>query len=252
MNKGLAVEAAQSTMSEDGLGTSPPGSTRNGHPAGMLLIAAGVLALAGNLLHPRFDGDDVTVYRQIAHSTRYPAADVVLLMAFLFLTAGLATLITGLVTRSGRPRPILAELARLAIIVGGTLAIAQTTVELTGLRQQARTFAQAPVTNNADAFWATNSLDSLNNALSATWTLILIGVAPVLIVLSCRRLAAKYPLPLAVVGVVGGIVCGGVAVYNLLSSENSNADIPFLIGSLLVTAWVLVTGWWATTPASPE
>jgi hypothetical protein len=250
MNKGLAVEAAQSTMSEDGADTSPPSSTQIGRPAGMLLVAAGVLALAGNLLHPRFDGNDVTVYRQIAHSTRYAAADVILLAAFLLLTAGLATLATGLVSRSGRARPVLAELARLAVVVGGTLAIAQTTVELTGLRQQARTFTEAPVTNNADAFWATNSLDTLNNALGASWTLILIGVAPVLVILACRRLVTNYPLLLAIVGLVGGVTCAGVAIYNLVSSESSNADIPFLVGSLLVTAWVMVTGWWATTTVS--
>src|SRR5437763_7625590 len=57
--------------------------------AGATAIVGGVVALVGNALAPRFNDDDVVVYRKIAHSTRFTVADVIVLLAVLLITAAL-------------------------------------------------------------------------------------------------------------------------------------------------------------------
>lgn len=209
---------------------------------GPLLIAAGVLALVGNLLHPRYDGQGVDVYPQIADSSSYVAADLLLLAAFLVLTAGL----TGLVHRL-REAATLARLGYLAVVVGGTIAVAQDGVELFAFRNQAHDFAVTTFGSSdfSGSFWSTNALDGLNGALFATWTVVLLGLAPILISLTLLATRA-YPSWLAVLGIVGGALCLGVGVFNLLHEHQGASQTPFLIGSLLVTVWVVAGGVVAT------
>jgi Domain of unknown function (DUF4386) len=204
---------------------------------GGILVAASVLALAGNLLHPRWSDDTVTQYRQMGASTLLPVADVILLVAFLLLTAGLVALVDDLRTH----RQVL-KFARLGASVGGTIAIIQTGVELYAFRQAAREFRAAPKTNNAYSFWSTNAIDGMSSALFATWTVVLLGLVPLLIAGGVWT-ARSLPRWLGVVGIVGGVLCVGVGLFDLLHQDQGDANIPFVIGSVLVTVWIFGCGW---------
>ena len=203
-----------------------------------LAVVGGVVALVGNLLAPRFNDDDVVVYRKIADSGRFTVSGVVILLAVLLVTAAFVGISRAwLGTRAGE----LASYGRLAAVVGGTLAILQAGVALYGYKQQAQAFADANTTNVVSAFWATNAVDHVNSALFATWTIVFLGLAPAL--LGAAQLRERMPAGrLGVAGIVGGAVCVIVGVGSLLTSDQSTYDVPFLIGSLLVTFWLIGTG----------
>jgi hypothetical protein len=201
-------------------------------------ISGGVVALVGNGLAPRFNDDDPVVYREIAHSTRYTAAGVIVLVAVLLVTAALVGIARSL---RGTAANELAHYGRLAAVIGGALAVLQTGVELYGYKQQAQAFAGANPQNVVSAFWATNALDHLSSAMFAVWTLVFLGLAPVLI--GAAQLRSRGPdTRIGYAAVLGGAVCTVVGVASLLHSDQSTFDVPFLIGSLLVTFWLIATG----------
>lgn len=201
--------------------------------------AGGILALIGNLLAPRYNGPDFENYRRMATSDRQTVAISLLLVALLLITAGLAAVAQSL-RGPNMSGPL--ESGRLAVLVGGTIAAAQFGVELYAYRQQARAFAGAPDGNVVPAFWATNSIDHLNAALFDVWTVVLLGVAPVLLGLAMRG-AQRYPSYVGLLGLVGGAVCLVVGFINLLKEDQSSTQWPFLAGSLIVTVWVLAAAY---------
>lgn len=201
-----------------------------------LAIGGGVVALVGNALAPRFNDNDVVVYHKVANSSRFAVAGVIVLVAVMLVTAAFVG-----ISRSDRlATSELAYYGRLAAVIGGSIAILQVGVELYGYRQQARAFAGADPSNVVSAFWATNALDHANTALFATWTITLLGVVPLL--LGTAQLRSAETGRLGVAGITGGIVCVGVGLGSLLTSDSSTYDVPFAIGSVIVTVWLLVTG----------
>lgn len=204
----------------------------------VLALTGGVVALVGNLLAPRFNGDDVQVYRKVADSTRFTVSDVIVLAAVLLVTAAFVG-----ISRPG-PRALSVELrslGRLATVAGGTIAVLETGVALYAYRQQAIAFADANSNNAVAAFWATNAIDHVMTAMFSVWTLLLLGLAPLLLGAAQLRDRSVSVL-IATLGVVGGLVCAVVGVAELLTDTPSDFDIPFLVGSLLVTLWLLATG----------
>ena len=205
---------------------------------GAVAVAGAVLALIGNLMHPRYDGPDVDTYRSIAASDRFRVADFILLAALILLIAGMTTFSRSL--RAGRGAAF-SEYGRLATLVGGTIAIAQFGVETYGLKQQAAAFAGAGDTDLQGAFWATNAVERLNTALFNTWTIVFLGLAPLLLGLAVLR-SRRYPAWLGVLAGVGGAVCLVVGCVNLARDDQTSTQTPFLVGSLLITAWILCAG----------
>jgi hypothetical protein len=221
------------------------GSTRRA-VAG-LAVAGGVVALVGNLLAPRFSGNDGDNYRTIADSTRFLVAGFIIQAAVIIVTAALVGFTR---TFRGTKHEELAYYGRLAVVIGGAIAILQTGTELYGYRQMAKSFAGADDRNIVSAFWATNALDHLNGAMFATWTIVLLGIAPMIIgaIQLRERVVASW---LGMTACVGGLVCAVVGIGLLVDSSQSDLDVPFLIGSLLVTLWVIATGvvmWREPTP----
>jgi hypothetical protein len=211
----------------------------------VLAMVGAVVAAVGNAIAPRINGDDVVVYHKIAGSTRFAAAGVIVLAATLIVTAAFV----GLTRRSSASGTEIALYARLAAVVGGAIAILQTGLELYGYRQQAKAFDGANAHNIVSAFWATNALDHISSALFATWTLVLLGVAPVLIGVMQRRTDSVARLGFA--AIVGGLVCCVVGIASLLTADQSTYDVAFGIGSAIVTVWLFVTGlvMWRRTDA---
>lgn len=218
-------------------GTSGPStSIRIG---GGFAIAGGVLALAGNALAPRFNQDqDVDVYEAVARSGRLVPANLILITAVVLVAAGLWTVATTM--RAGRG----AELARLgagAAVVGGSIAVVELSVETYAYRQLARSFLSADAADRRGAFWATASLDHLNAALFSTWTLVFLGLAPLLIAGAMARSRA-FAAWIVITGLVGGALCSAVAVVDLVREDQTSLAPLFVVGSVLVTAWVIAAG----------
>src|SRR5437899_1525494 len=88
--------------------------------AGVVAVTGAVAALVGNIIHPRFSGDDVDTYRSIATSSRFRTADVFIIVAFLLVTAAIVAFARiwgrGAATELG-------SYARTAAFVGGALAL---------------------------------------------------------------------------------------------------------------------------------
>ena len=199
----------------------------------------GVLALVGNLLAPRYNGLDFENYRRLGASDRQTLAISLLLVAILLVTAGLAAVAQSL-RSANLSGPV--ENGRLAVLLGGTIAVAQFAIELYAYRQQARAFSGAGPGNEVSAFWATNSVDHVNAALFDVWTIVLLGIAPLLLGIAMLGFG-RYPTYVALTGVAGGAVCICVGFVNLLKEDQSSTQWPFLIGSLLVTVWVLAAAY---------
>jgi hypothetical protein len=199
-----------------------------------LAIGGGIIALVGNVLAPRFNDNDIVVYHKVANSTRFAVAGVIVLVAAMLVTAALVG-----ISRTDRTSD-LAYYGRLASVIGGSIAILQAGLELYGYRQQARAFDGANSLNVVSAFWATNALDHASTALFATWTLTLLGVAPVLV--GAAQLRSGETGSLGAAGIGGGTVGVGVGLGSLLTSDTSTYDVPFAIGSVIVTIWLLTTG----------
>lgn len=203
------------------------------------MVSGALLALAGNLLHPRYGDDpDVVTYRKIAGSDRFRIADVVIVVAIVLVTAGLVS-----IARSWHEGTAgaLGHYGRLAALAGGTLALAQTGLETYGLKQQAAIFSSARPNDVVGAFWATNAIDHVNVALFATWTIVFLGIAPLLLG-GAQSVAERGDRRLGVLGIAGGAVCLVVGVVSLVKQDQGPMEIPFLVGSLLVTAWLLLAG----------
>ncbi|HEU5003495.1 MAG TPA: hypothetical protein VFW71_12065 [Actinomycetota bacterium] len=213
-------------------------------------VAGAVLALVGNLAHPRYTNmDDVERFRKIAHSGVLATADLITLAALACVTVGLVAVAESLGASGGLG---VGRVARIAALVGGAIGLLQIGVETSALIQAAKLFASAPQSNQVPAFWATSAVDHANSAMFDTWTIVLLGAAPVLLGLAMWA-AKTYPTWLAAIGVIGGLACLGVGVASLLLTDTDPTTIPFLIGSLLVTVFVFAAGalLWKRAPAAP-
>lgn len=202
-----------------------------------LAIGAAVLALIGNGLSPRMSGDDVPVYHQVANSTRFTVAAAIVLVALMLVTAAFVAL--GRPGTAGLIEPI-RHGAVAAALVGGTIALAQAALQLSAYRQQAKAFDGANSHNVVSAFWATNAIDHVSAALFALWTLVLLGVAPMLLGVAQMRERVAARLGIAAIG--GGAICLMVGIADLLVADQSSFDVPFAVGSAVVTLWLLATG----------
>jgi hypothetical protein len=207
---------------------------------GLMLTVGGALAIVANVMHPRYNGPDVDTYQRIAGSSTFLTADLTLTTAALLVTLGLV----GLADRAGPDRPF-AHAGRVTALVGGTIAVIQSGVELGGVRQQAITFTQATSTDHVVAFWATNALDGLSTALFALWTATLLGLTPLLLSRAVDRTEqpSSWARPLATLGTIGGLACLVIGVVDLVAHDSVNITVAFVIGSALVTLWILGTGW---------
>ena len=141
--------------------TVDDGRTGRSYLSGGLLVAGGVWALVGNVLHPRFDQQNqAAVYRAVhIQSDRLLFADLLLILATLLITAGLLELARAL---SRRHASALARIGGAAVAIGGGIAVVQYVVEAYGLRQGAHLFAIVDYRNQMGAFWATSAVDWIN------------------------------------------------------------------------------------------
>jgi hypothetical protein len=209
---------------------------------GAAAVVGGVLGLVGNLLHPRYGHvADVDIYSRIAVSDRFRIADFLIIIALLLTMAGFVAVARAL---SGGRGAMLARLGADAALVGGAIAIASIALDLYA-------FKQAAPADRVGAFWATNAIDKINTGALGAWTIVFLGVAPLLI--GAAALAARRgPAWVGLTGTVGGALCLVVGFIDLSRQDQTPTQIPFLVGSLLVTAWIITAGvglWRGASPA---
>ena len=211
-------------------------------------VVGAVPALAGNLIHPRAEDSDFETYQRFAHSSSLRSADLILIPALILLTVAVVGIARSL---EGDDLEVFARLGALFGVVGGTIAIAQFGLESYAYRLQAQTFEGARPADLRGAFWATNAVDHVNNALFMTWILVFLGIAPFVIGLGMAR-SARWPTWIGVLGGLGGAVCAVVAAILFVQTDAGSQDAAFLVGSLLVTAWFLCAGVWLLRSRAPE
>lgn len=207
---------------------------------GLAAVVGGVLALVGNVLHPRWtDMDDVERYRELADSGIWKVDHLLLVVALLLTTAGTVAIARSL---EGRDGDALAQYGRIATVVGGAISLAAIGLDAYAYRVAAENFVGAIPQDQVASFWAVNAIDHVSTALFNVFTLVLLGVAPLLIGLAAMR-SRRYPAWVAWAATVGGAVCFVVGLWGLGTTDQDMLVIPFLVGSLLVTLFILAAGW---------
>jgi Domain of unknown function (DUF4386) len=213
-------------------------------------VMGGILGVVGNLLHPRYrDISDVDMYRRIAGSGRFQAADLLIFVALLMTVVGFVAVAQALSAERGQG---LARLGGHAALVGGAIAIASISLDLYALKQSAEIFASAAANDRAGAFWATNAIDHINTGMFGAWTIVFLGAAPLLIGVAVV-LSRQWATWLGIGGVAGGALCLAVGFINLSRGDQTATQIPFLVGSLLVTGFLIAAGirLWRGAVAAP-
>jgi hypothetical protein len=202
-------------------------------------VAGGILGIVGNLLHPRYsDISDVEMYRRIAGSGRFQVADLLIIVALLMTVVGFVAVAQAMSAERGR---VLARLGSHAALVGGTIAIAGISLDLYAFKQSADIFASAAANDRAGAFWATNAIDHINTGIFGAWTIVFLGAAPLLIGVAVV-LSRQWATWIGIGGIAGGALCCAVGFINLSRQDQATTQIPFLVGSLLVTVFLIATG----------
>ena len=216
---------------------------------GAMAVLGGVLALVGNVLHPRWsDVDDVELYTNIADSGIWKADHLILVVALIFTTAGIVAVARAL---EGGDGDALARYGLLATVIGGSVAIANISVDGYAMRAAAENFVDAIPQDRSGAFWAVNAVDNVSSAMFSVWTLVLLGVSPLLLGLAAIR-SGRIAAWIGWAAVLGGVVSGGVGLAGLADVDPDSLIIPFLVGSMLVTVWVLGAGWTVWQQASAD
>jgi hypothetical protein len=216
---------------------------------GAAAVVGGVLALLGNLLAPRWTNiDDPERYRKIADSGVWRVDGLILVFAGILIVAGTVAIAKSL---EGGGVDGLAMYGRLAAVVGGTLALLDFGMTASAIKDSADSFAASTGANQVSAFWATNALDHTLGAVFNTWSIVLLGVSPLLLGAAALR-TRRYPSWLGWAAVVGGVVCLATGAVGLMRADQDPLVIPFAIGSVLVTVWGLGAGWvlWQRSGAS--
>lgn len=208
---------------------------------GWILIGSAALAVAGNVLHPRSTGDGVEDYRMIAGSVVWPVATLLIGIALAGLVIGLVP-----ICRSGR-RPAAAgraaalDAAGWALVVGGTIGVAQQGVDGIGLPRQAASFVAVEPEWNAFPYWSADAVAAINSSLAVIWYVLVLGVVPVLLAVAYRGPRAPGRV-LRAAAAGAGILTAATVVVITVGGGNGVTDALFLAGSLLVTGWFVVLG----------
>ena len=78
----------------------------------------------------------------------------------------------------------------------------------------------------------------------------LLGLTPLLLAAAQPR-TRSAPRALAILGRTAATICTAVGIVDLLSQDEGTQDTVFLVGSLLLTGWVITTGHTLTRRAKP-
>lgn len=219
------------------------------HWGGLAAVLGGVLALVGNALHPRWtDVEDTELYRNVADSGVWKFDHLLLMVALVLTTAGSVAIARSLHDGDG---DTLARYGLLATVVGGAIALTGIGLDTYAYRAAAENFVGATEQDQVGAFWAVNAVDHVSTALFNVFTFVLLGVSPLLLGMAAIR-SRRYPAWLGWAATAGGAVCTVVGLWGLGTRDQDMLVLPFIVGSVLVTLWILGAGWMLWQAPDPD
>ena len=214
-------------------------------------IAGGVLAAVGNGLHPRYvNQDNVQMLRTVARFGRWEGVHALLLVAIALVVTGLAVLA---LTLTGERDRRLCRFALWSVLAGGAVAFVSIGIDGFGVRAMARELVAARPENQAAAFYGARSAVLLSFATFATFVIVLLGVAPVLLGLGMAW-SDRYPSWLGWLGLVGGLASLAVGFAMGLRGDTDTNTYLFAAASALDTIWVIAAGvfMWRVAERAPR
>lgn len=205
-----------------------------------LLLTGGLLALVGNALHPHApDGDPAATIAALAADATWPWIHLAIMGGILLIIGGLVLFARGLVGSLAEP---LARLATTALLIGGAVVTVSTSVDGFGMKALAVAAQTAPATETTAALRTAIAVDTMDFGIWSLGMLILFGAGFGCFALA---LAASRLLPLwyAALAAAGALLSALAAVLQIAEGgETQAAETLFLVGSMLLTAWVLILG----------
>ena len=231
---------------------SRPLSQRHILPAS-LLLTGGLLALVGNALHPHApDSDPAATIAALASDATWPWIHLAIIGGILLIVGGLVLFARALV---GSPAEPLARLAVAALLIGGAVVTVSTSVDGFGMKALAVAAQAAPATETAAALRVAIAVDTMDFGIWSIGMLILFGAG-----FGCFALALAVsrllPLWYAALAAAGALLSGMAALLQIAAGgETQEAETLFLVGSIVLTAWVLILGlrlWRGLPVPAPE
>lgn len=202
-------------------------------------VAGAVLALVGNLLHPRISEFDDPAQELLGKiGAAWIPIHLVILLATLLILFGLYGVVRSL--KAGRAQP-LARVALGTLLVAAPVAVVSLAVDgyATGAAAEAATAAATE--DRAVAQVAFEAVEQVSWALFMALVLMVLGVAPVALGLAIAA-GDEYPTVFGwpAVAVGGGSIVAGAIGY--LGGPSAAFFILFTVTSGLLTLWVLALG----------
>jgi hypothetical protein len=204
-------------------------------------IFGALLALIGNLLHPRTSefGNPEAFLRMTAESGVWIGAHVGITFGILFALGGLVALARSMYQGPGGT---LARFAMASALVGGTLGLVLLALDGVAAKQLAVAWLTAPEAEKAVALRIALGVEQVIFALFSFFNVAFFGAMVILYGLAVAK-SQTYPAWLGWVAVVLGIASGLLGLrmaYRGLTPFTVNVLFPIL--SILETLWILAMG----------
>lgn len=208
---------------------------------GLAAVVGGVLALVGNVLHPRYDPDltDDEMLREVADSGIWEIDHLVLVVGLILSILGVVTIAR---TMHGSRADGLARHGRTAVYVGGAVALVSIGIDAFTTRNIAERYVEAAPEDAGTWLNIALGVGDVGTAVFATWITVLLGVSSLLLGLAAIQ-SRRYPAWMGWLAVLGGAGSIVIGMAMLGGADAEDMTIPFLVTSLMVTAWIITAGW---------
>lgn len=208
---------------------------------GAAAIAGAVLALVGNILHPRTSefGNPEPFLRLIAASPIWVVDHLVLIVAILLSAGGLVAVARSIRTERGAAW---AWLALAAAIIGTAVGVVLVASDGLVSKAMATTWVNAPEAEKAAAFHAALAVEHFNFALFSIFIFVFFGLT--IFIFGIATLAsAVYSAWLGWVAVLDGAASMVVGLVQAVQGPSALVtNVLFVIFSIVGTLWVLAMG----------
>jgi Domain of unknown function (DUF4386) len=207
---------------------------------GASAVVGGLLAGAGNLLHPVTPIDDPEgIARVIAESEIWVSVHLVIVLGLLLMLGGLVAVYH---TLPGGMAGALARFGLFAAVAGATIGVAVVLMDGVAAPQLAQEWAAAPPDRRATALSLVLAEETINFALASGLNFVFAGVTFILFGLAVA-LSDVYPRWLGWVAVLAGLASIGAGLVQALVGEPTTASrVLTVIGPTVITLWLVGIG----------
>jgi hypothetical protein len=205
-----------------------------------LLLAAAVIGMIGNVLHPHtVDTDVQATLRGIAESETWVWIHATIVLAVLFLMGGLVGFAHELEATAGGA---VARLANASSLVGGIFVCVSTAIDGFGRKALATNWVAAPPASTDAALQAAIGTQLFDGALWTFGILIFFGFGFVAFGVAAR-MSGRYPAGFGWTAVVAGVVSIVAAALRMTANgDEPTSETLFLASSVAITIWAFVLG----------